>query len=689
MKMKIVWLTVALSVGMNVLAAVDAFDRTAAEGAAKLVLASVAEEVLAGGEGAKTNLVGALLGDPARFRSAELAKTALKDPYRRDLERRYAAEAERVLARLARPRSVAEAFPAAFREQAARLPDGAAEHSVAEVYPRLFTAARAEACAAQAKTLSATVHPTEAEVDSISADELRRLLVERLVANQKVPVFEENVGFISEKLAVPIIEEAQAQKRRQAEAVRRMHPLAYAPGAIGREFVKNLGDTIRAEIARAKSGEWVYGFFPSVTNAVVRECAEKAALQHAADGVGEVTFEVAESEVLADLARDPAAHAKRGASEKLFAAKLAEQVREAGIAAAVARAPAAEREEFAAYVRGTEAKGKGPLAAAVRRRVADDLMPKVRAIREQGATKQFAATYPSVADGTWHPDGGLADSVCERHDYKIAVKGWRELPGLESVAAPGRGKVFLEETDGMADSAVLAAFDRARSARTAQLKAVQKSGTELGRKLKTMVGAGGEVPTLEEIVKELTALVESDWEAGRERVLWANVPAEKRPRNFGEQHRELFPSVKARIEEKAKALRESLEKPQQPDAPSDSKELLPVEVPCELVLDWRKGEIQVELQVDGKVRQKASCSADPAKYAGELKKIRQALAEELKRTLKTRQGTESVKFAVSVRNEFVYCGTAETLLRALAEAVGAIGIPIASGSDALGWTYGK
>jgi len=679
----------AVAAGMNSFAAVDTFDRTASEGAAKLVLASVAEDVLAGGEIARTNLVGALLADPARYRVAETAKNDLRGTYREGLERRYAVEAERVLARLARPRSAAEAFPAAFREQSGKLPGGASERSANDVYPKLFASARSEACATQAKTLAATVHPTEVEVDTCSNDDLRKILTERLVANQQTPVFEENVGYISEKLVVPMIEAANAQKRRQSEAVKRMHSSAYAPSAIGKELVQQLGDTIRKELAQAKPGEWVYGFFPSVTNTVVRECAEQGALQRAADGVDAAKVEVAEAEVLAAFAKEPSAHAKRGASEKLFAEQLSGRVREAGLAAAVALAPAAERDEFSAFVGAEAAKGKGPLAAAVRRKVADDLMPKVRAIRIMGAAKQFEQTYPTLADGTWHPDGAMTDAVSERHDYKIAVKGWRDLPGLESVSAPGRGKVFLEESDQLADASMVAIFDRARGARTAQLKDVQKEGSALGRKLKAAVSAGGEVPKLEEIIQELTALVVTAWEGERERVLWANVPEAKRPKNSSEQHRELFPSVKARIEEKAKALRESLEKPQQPDQPSDSQEVMPVEVPCELVLDWRKGEIVVELLVDGKRRKQAKCPADPSKYAAALKEVRAELSKELQKTLRERKGTESVKFAVAVRNEFVYCGTAETLLRALAEAVGEVGLPISAGSDALGWVFGK
>ena len=671
-------------------AATDAFDRTAAEGAAKLVLASVAEDVLAGGEVARTNLVAALLADPGRFRAASSARAALKDPYRKALETRYAAEAARVLARLARPRTADEAFPTDFREKASRLPDGTAERSADEVYPTLFAAARTEACAQQAKTLVATVHPTEAEVDAFSVDEVKRLLVVRLIANQKTPVFEENEGYISERLAVPLIEEALAQKKRQAETVRSVHPLSFAPTAIEAELVRHLGKTLETARQQAKPDQWVYGFFPSVTNVVVREAAVKAAFDHAADGVNDAPIEIREAEVLAAFAKNPSAHAKRAASERAFAQELAGRVRTAGLAAAVAKAPEAEREAFTAFVQAQPEKGNHPLAQAVRRRVSDDLMPQVRAIRAKGAENQFKTTYPSLSDRTWHPDGPLADAVCERHDYKIAVRGWRDLSGLESVAAAGRGHTFLEETDALADTAMEAAFDRARGARTAQMKDVQKEGTALGRVLRASVGTGGKVLTLDEIIAELTTRVETAWAGEQMQVVWGRVPKEQQPPNAAEQHQALFPSVRARIEEKAKALRESLEKPPQPDQPPSSEEQkLPVEVPCELVLDWRKGEIVVELQVDGKVRQKATCSADPSKYASGLKEMRQALSDELKKTLQARPGTESVKFAVSVRNEFVYCGTAETLLRALAEAVGAIGIPIASGSDALGWTYGK
>lgn len=688
--MKFVSCLIGLAACGAVWGAADAFDRTAAEGAAKLVLASVAEDVLAGGETARTNLVAMLLSDPGRFRVVESARVALKDPYRKGLEARYAAEAARVLARLARPRTAEEAFPAAFREKAARLNDGAAERSANEVYPKLFAAARTEACREQAKMLAATVHPTEAEVDTVAADMLRKLLVVRLIANQKTPVFEENVGYISEHLAGPLIEEALAQKKRQTETVQTVHPLSFAPAAIERELVQQLGKTLETARRQAKPEAWVYGFFPSVTGGVVRASAVKAALDHAADGVNEAKIEIREEDVLAAFAKEPAAHTKRATSERKFAQELAQRVRAEGLAAAVAKAPAAERSDFTAFVQAQPEKGNHPLANAVRRRVSDDLMPQVRAIRAKGAENQFKSTYPSLADRTWRPDGMLADAVCERHDYKIAVRGWRELAGLESLAALGRGQTFLEETDALADTAMEATFDRARGARTAQMKDVQKEGTALGKVLRASVGSGGKVPTLEEIIVDLTARVEAAWAAEQMRVVWGRVPKEQQPANAEEHYRDLFPSVRTRIEEKAKALRESLEKPQQPEQPSNPEEqLLPVEVPCELVLDWRKGEIIVELQVDGKVRQKATCSADPAKYATGLKEMRLALAEELKKTLKARPGTESVKFAVSVRNEFVYCGTAETLLRALAEAVGAIGIPIASGSDALGWTYGK
>lgn len=668
----------------------DAFDRTAAEGAARIVLNAIAGEALTGGAAAKAQLVAAMMGDPGKYTVAAKAREGLKDDFRRWLEQKYAAEAAKVLERLARPGKPEDAFTAEFREKAVVMPSATAEKSLSDVYPGAFEAARIEACRQQAATLQATVRPSEEEVERLSAEELRKVLSDRLAKEQKTPVFEENLAYISEQIAQPMVEEAKRQRDWQVESVRRDRPDGYAPAVIQRALVERLARKVEDRRQKAKDGKWVYGFFPSVTNSVVVERSEKVAMQRAVDGVQELQLSVDASEVGKRFTQEPEKHAKRDASEREISAMLEGRVREAALAAVCAKAPEGERAQFGEFVRARS--DKGAYAAAVHRRVGEDLMPQVRRIREEFARRQFSTTYPTVADGTWFPDGGTVDAFCERHDYKAAVRGWREQKELDQLAAAGKGKTFLEEADGLVDAGVQSAFDRANSARNAQLKFVQREGGEMQRRLKA---ADASLPKLEEVVAELTKAVEGDWTEAREKVLWNGV--KERPKNAAEQHRELFPSVRERIVEKAKAMLEQAEKekeeqkpktPDQPDSSPSEEELVPVEVPCEIVLDWQRGNITAELLVDGKTRKKMSFDANPERYAEGIRKACSELSEELRKSIRVRKSsTESVKFAVVVRNDFVYCGTAEALLRALVDAVGAEGIAISAGSEALNWRF--
>ena len=647
------------------------FDRAAAEGAAELVLRELSAEILEGG-GAVEALRAKMLADPGTYRRREQAKNALGQAYVKDLESRYAAEARKVMERLARPKKIEDAFSAEFLQEASALRGEDTAKSLAERYGGVFDAARKAACDTQSAGLQARVRPSEAEVDSTPPERLRETLAARIAENQDAPVFEENISFISERLAGPMVDEALKQRKSQQESVRRTRADGYAPSVLEANLARHVRIFVAERKRDAKDGEWVYGVFPSVTNDLVRAQARKVALSRAADAASEARLgEGAEELIGKAIEEEPAKHVRREDSMKIFEPLFAAELKEAAMKDVFARAPDPEKTEFRAFVE--ENADSGEFADKVRERVRNEFLPLVGKVRDALSRRQFADFHPLLADGTWFPDGDLSDRVCGSHEYTQLVAKWRELPGTEGAKGGSEGEILLEETVRAADGSVAANFERARSARTCQHGLVEPAAKKVGDALAETAKSGRKVE-LKDAVEALAAEVKSRWSERREDVVWKGVPKEKLPKNAADHFAELFPSVLKKIEEAAKKIIERLSEPEPEEKPPEDKppeETPPeekLEVECEVRFE-RRGENKVAIVLieDGGTFATFDFVDSRRQYRKNLDaavgKVRSAMGERLSR-IAGKEGTK-LTLTVSVADEYMYFGTVSETVEAL------------------------
>ena len=646
------------------------FDRASAEGAAELVLRELASEVLAGGKSEEA-LRSRMLSDPGAYRRRDAAAKSLERAYVKDLETRYGVEARKVMERLARPKKLEDAFSPAFMKEAGALKAEDTARSLAERYGGVFDAARKAACAEQAGKLQASVRPQEAEVDSLPEDRLREMLAARIAENQDTPVFEENVAFISERLAGPLIEEALKQRKAQQDSVRRTHADGFAPRVLEANLARHVRIFVAEKRQNAANGEWVYGVFPSVTNELVRKQARKIALSRAVDAVAEAKLgEDVEQLIEKAILDERAKHEKRDESMRVFEPMFVSELRDAAMKDVCARAPASERDEFSEFMSGQ--LERGDFADKVRGRVQEEFLPIVGRVRDALSRRQFAESYASFADGTWFPDGNLADRVCGSPAYRQEVARWRELPGTEGARAGAEGQILLAETQKLADDFAAGAFERARGARTCQLGLVEPNAKKVGERL-AAEAKRGEKLTLQDVVDALTEAVRDDWLPRQGDVVWNGVTAENRPTNAKEHHAELFPSVLKKIEDAAKKILESVTEPEEKPPEEKPPEETPPpeeekkEIECEVRFERSGDKVVIALVEDGKRFGSVSFSDSRSGYRKNLEQAADQIRQTMNSRLQRIAGMEGTKVTVtiSVVDDYLYFGTVSETISAL------------------------
>ncbi len=533
------------------------FDRTAAEGAARIAVRRQAAELAAKGPGAGV-LSGAMLADPGAYATRAAAEAKCRELFAEKTRQAFEAACREIRRRLELPEDFELAFTDADRA------------NLAKTFPKVFEAERREAVAGQAKKILSEIRPSEADFESHPEDRLRAVMTELVAEGQSAPVFEENKIYISEKIVDPMIAGARAERRRQREYLMRARCEAAAPDRLAKELEAKLNENVAAGRAKGKDPWRAWGVFPSVVKEALPAAAERRTLDRLVSRVETLPFTVDAAAVEAEIAKNPAAHVKARESERKFSDVFAKDVLKRSLDAAVQEAPPAERRELSDFLK--ERLTADSVNKAVERLVRREVMPKWKAAREAVAAKQIGNLWPSLANGTWYPSSSLADETAARSDYAAAVRDWRKVAGLRDLASADGGKPVLEETRGRVDAHVAQAFDRARNAIAAQNAIVEREHPAVLNELRA---AGGR-PKLRAIVERLTAVAEMKWRDARAATLW---PDGKTPANADAQHRELFPSVRRKIELLAKAVLEELSEPSPAEKKPEEKK--PEEPPPE------------------------------------------------------------------------------------------------------------
>ena len=520
------------------------FDRTSAESAARISMNRFAAELSRTGPG-KGVLYKAMMGDPARFADPAAAEAACRELYMKAARDAFAAERGRIFASL----SIDSGLEIEMTDGDRR--------GIESTFPSAFAAERGDAVAEQARNLVAATRPSEAEFDSRDERDLREEMTRRIIEGQNTPVFAENLAYISENMVEPVMKSAKAERRRQQEYLSRARCEGMAPSRLAAEMEARLRSNVAERSAKTGAAE-SWGVFPSVVSNALPAAVERRTLERLASRIEDVRLEVSVDDVARVISADPARHVKAADSEKCFATAYSARVLAEGLALAVDAAPEDERAELKDYL--TQRLQSETAAKAVDRIVRRDVMPKWRQARAEAARRLAEETWPSLADGTWYPPAALADETAARSDYADALKAWRDIDGLQELAKADGGRPVMEESSALADRRVAAAFDLARNAIAAQNAIVDSCHGEVLAASRAMKESfWTRTPDLKAIAAMLTRAVEERWAARRLDTLW---PGGGEPPNAAQQHAELFPSVRRKIELLARVILEEMNDPE-------------------------------------------------------------------------------------------------------------------------------
>ena len=526
------------------------FDQTAVDGARSVALRRAEMRVAENGPQSGV-LRQYMLDSPKDFENAARSKEDCRVLYRSLLDAEFAGEKARIDQRLG----------IALTTCHASLSETLAEKAMKR-FETYYAAERKAACEEQAKTIAANVKPSEADFGRKDEAVIRAELEGAVIGQQRSVVVEENKKYVSGKIVDPIMDSAKKELARQREYLKRTRCDAYAPSALEKELAANLEKNV-GERASKSSEAIKWGVFPVVVEQGAKEVAEKRTLERVAHAIDDVEMKVDKDLIRGRIAADRERHRKAADSELAFRNVFAGLLTGKALDKVIADAPTAERAEFKEFVMARA--GEASLGKAVESRVKRELLPQVREVRREIAAEDSAKIWPTLMDGTWFPESSLADDVCSRSDYSKVIKRWRDSPELAGFVNAAKGLVLIEETETLADGRVAKAFDLARSAITAQnavLDTVVPSVLDEAKDRKASWFS--RTPDFKKIVEMLTAGVEAQWRDTRETVLWGE---DEKPVNATEQHRELFPSVRKRIELVAKTILEEMEKPDPEEKP--------------------------------------------------------------------------------------------------------------------------
>lgn len=650
----------ALGLIANMWAAIDnsdiaglEHDRATAELAASLVLSKLNDEVYAEADDS-VPIFEAMVADTATHAEPNVSKEKLQEVYTSAIKEKYRIEAVAILDRLAAPKSRAEVFGEDFLE-AAQLPsDDLLTNAVQQKYSNVFTAARTRACKEQAERLTATVRPSEQEVDDLSREELTSRMTERVAKAQKETVFQENLGFISEQIVAPMLNEAYKQRDEQRRYVERTSVDGYAPSRIVNELQKKLDDELARRRSSAKEGQYIYNCFPSLKKQL-EEIARNRAFRLYEDKINTLALQLDAATVLRELDASPEKHRKLEDSEKHFMPMLQKQLCDQGFQAIINAARPEERDEVTTFIKGYDEKTQQAPAVA---RLKRELTPLLKEVRKQCAQKQFEGMYFELAEGTWYPSSPLVDSVCETSNVRKTLDNWRELIGLEKFARVEEQRVILEETARLVKDAITDGFEQGSEARTAQHRLVDNTFPAVRNEVKNMPA----LPAIEEIIKIFSGKVSGAW--AEERLIVMPIPEGKEDDG---RYSELFPSTITKIELLSKTILEQLEKEKQDEIKPEEKPIEdPNETPpeekekilldCIIVFDRKGDSMNGAVLLSGKRIAEFNCPHNPDKFkqgrTGFVNSVATALTQEVQKAAIDK--LVSITITIDVRDDLVY-----------------------------------
>ena len=419
----------------------------------------------------------------------------------------YQTEADKILKRLDtnKPESVSTWFDGKERQSYMAPPAAEIKQNLDANFDQTFNQARSKATKDQWDRITPNTYPTETEVEEKSADDLKKILLDRLINAQQEPLFEENRTLAGKDFVGPVVEDAKKQLEAQSGIISDAQGgTEIVPEQITAEIQKQL-DSYRNDLSQQKANtkvaSKVYEVFPSVKAKVPTKVQSLAASKFA-NALSQLTFSAGKEDLKQIMAKDPAAHAQEKASRQICLDLYRANVVKLGIDKYAEKAPADKRQQFGEFLKGclqNDATCQSQVQALVDRCLRDNFDPA----RKELAQSQLEEFFEPLAKGTWKPEVKDIDSRFDKQIVEIPEPF--KLPGISQ--KPYLENQLLEETKSLV-------AEKEKQLIEQGLTAIHFQKILMEQVEKRLAGELQKAPTLpseDELIKRFTDAVKNDW----------------------------------------------------------------------------------------------------------------------------------------------------------------------------------
>lgn len=454
-----------------------------------------------------------------------------RKPAQREIEEWFASQVQVILKRLDTnlPENVPSWFGENERKDLTQLPAKAIKENLDKHYKAAFTRARTKACENQWKRLTFDVYPAEDEFDSKTTDDLRQMLLDRILNKQMEAIFEENQSLTGEKIIDPVLADAARQKWGQQQVVQKSDGgIACIPDDIGDNIRSDL-ESYRKDLNEQKAGQKiarkVYVVFPSVETKV-SERAVYLAADKFSDALSVMNFIAKKDEIKAIIKESPAKHSSKNNSRKACKDSRRAGIVKVSVEQYALKAPEARRERFQSFLESVAVRNSA-CQREIEGIVERSIDKNFGVARRELAKEQFEAIFAPLAAASWVP---TLEEINKQFDNgRITIRNPLSMPGISLKTLDA--KEILDETEELVLDAEKKLIGEGLGAVRKQMALIYPIETQLAAELKGME----ELPSDEDLAKTFTERVKAKW-----------------PSNS--KYPELFERVTTEIVKRAKAL---------------------------------------------------------------------------------------------------------------------------------------
>ena len=616
--------------------------------AAQLVVEKLRDDV-ATNNTAVADLTRIMLADPQRYRAAAESRILLKNEFAASVKETFRRRVDALLDRMAKPKTRQEYFGEEFLAKAENPGDAFVNRVTSESYERAFGEARKKACEEQSKRLSSAIRPTEEEVDATDRNRLVHSIAGKLIAAKKNAIFDENVGYVLNTIAGPVVDEALKQRNLQREAYMTMSANSYTPSFLETNLLRNIkGEVARIQRERKAEGQHGYGLFPSVTNAgFVAKAAKKRAVKNLTDALEAVstnTFDCkwAEKEILSNIDK----HRSRGDSENQFRTLNGQRMEDLALREIRRNVPNNEKKAFEQYFMETGSRDSNYTNLRWKR-ASQEFWPLVVKVRNNCASNQFAQFYAKLKKGTWYPEADVVDTICLSPDVQAETWRWRKYKDFSEFSNIENKQPIIGETSDMVNNAMRNAIYAGVAARSGQHNVVRS----LYNSIRQHYESQGSAPSVETVIADYEKRVSERWNQEIAKCLGKNEAAIPK-------YEKLFDSTHELIEIRAKAIVSMSGSSNTANGDgSDDGDVVPCSATVSFDIKDNKV-IEAAIRVNGETIKTLTANMEKQAFRRELRNFAHNVAESVLIQIRkaAKQNRLNVRLNLVVRDNTIYYG---------------------------------